>query len=111
MVLQRLAYPLYLKDEYKEQLYAYIREHVPLDGKEKEHMAVYEYFCREQSECAKEVKYYQILKDSGCLKGQLIQALLDGVKEKTPEVTAFLLRQQLAVRQENDYFSEFDFEI
>ncbi len=111
LVLQRLAYPLYLKDECKEKLYTYIREHVPWDEKEKEHTAVYEYFCRERSECSKAVKYYQILKDSGCLSNRLIQALLDGVKERTTEVTAFLLREQLASGQEDNYFSGFDFEI
>ncbi len=111
LVLQRLAYPLYLEDESKEKLYHYIREHVPFDEKRKEHMAVYEYFCREQSECAKEVKYYQILKDSGCLSKVLIQALLDGVKERTAEVTAFLLREQFAGGQGDNYFSGFDFEI
>ncbi len=111
LVLQRLAYPMYLQEAVREQLYCYIREHVPNGEMQEEHVAVYMLFCGEESCYAKEVKYMQILKDSGCLTDELIDKLLENIKEKNPEVTAFLLRQKLSEHKEDDYFSGFCFEI
>lgn len=107
LVLQRLFYPDYLTEDRKERLYAYIRKHVTCEGNEKEHTAVFDLFCDPQEKYAQDVRYCKILKESGCLNDSLIRGLFDGIKNPSPEVTAYLLRQQAEGRQDEDFFSTF----
>ncbi len=109
LVLQRLLYPAYLKEENREKLYQYIKKHVPSEDGKKEHTAVYALFCDENEEYGKDIKYLQILKQSGCLNSMLMQMLLENIKEASAEIRAYLLREKQQLLKENDYFAGFDF--
>lgn len=107
LVLQRLFYPDYLTEDGKENLYDYIRKHVICGEKEKEHTAVFDLFCDPQETYGQDVRYCKILKESGCLNDSLIKELFDQMDNPSPEVTAYLLRQQAEGRQEEDFFDSF----
>ena len=95
----------------KERLHKYVVEHVPEKEKKKEHTAVYDLLVDEEENFGKEVQYFQILKECGCLSGGLIEKLLKQMKDPPAEITAFLLREQSGIKTEKNYFEEFDFDL
>ena len=111
LVLQRLCFSMYLEEKMKERLHKYVVEHVPEKEKKKEHTAVYDLLVDEEENFGKEVQYFQILKECGCLSGGLIEKLLKQMKDPPAEITAFLLREQSGIKTEKNYFEEFDFDL
>lgn len=104
LVYQRLLYPAHMKEKTRQELYDFLRDHIPGGREEKVHILAFELMCEESSPYNKDVRYVRIWEDGNLLSALVISKLLEGMQSPSPEVTAFLLRKQGAARKKEDYF-------
>lgn len=107
LILLRLLYPMHLTDENQEKLYAYVRAAVPSKEEGKIHTAVYDLFCEEDSPYTENIRYLQILKESGALDSDLEGLLLENMKNASAELRGYLLREKSEEGKKTDFFADF----
>lgn len=108
LVYQRLLYPAYMGEKTRQELFDFLRGHMPGGREEKVHILAFELMCEENSPYSKDVRYLRIWEDGGLLSVSVISQLLEEMKSPSPEVTAFLLRKQGEIERGKDYFSGLD---
>lgn len=116
LVLQRLRYPAYLPEDMETYLHGYLKanmkrnlsadgkEHLPADMQENDGL-VTAVICDREWEYCSQVCYLKILKESGCLDGESIRLLMNGLQGTSPEMTAYLLECMEEERTGEDFFS------
>lgn len=107
LVLQRLLYPSYLPEKEKKLLVDYLKDHLPDGEKKREHTVAFSLLCDGEMEYGQDIRYMRILEKENLLSENLILALIDGMENPSPEVTAFLLKKKGEMLQEKNIFEEF----
>lgn len=100
----RLRYPLYLQPPLKSLLQDYLTDHLPNGKKAHEHTITWELL---PEYCKDELIYVQILEEAEALTAANIPALLEHLRDASPEVIAYLLRLQGNLQQKNNFFDDF----
>lgn len=108
LVYQRLLYSTLIKEETKQELYDYLRAHMPGGKEEKVHTLTFELMCEKDSPYSKDMRYLRIWEEGGFLSVPAMKLLLEKMNSPSPEVTAFLLRKQGKIEDEKDYFLALD---
>lgn len=108
LVYQRLFYSTFISEKTKQELYDFLRWHIPGGKEERVHIQAFELMCEENSPYSRDVRYLQIWEEGGFLSASVISQLLEKMHSPLPEVTSFLLRKQGKIKGEKDYFSALD---
>lgn len=104
LVFQRLLYPAYLDQSLRNLLERYLREHMPEEGGEKEHLTVFSLLCDSGAAYGRDIRYMKIMERAGALSPENIQHLLEHMEGGSPEVTAYLLKKKSEASKGQDYF-------
>ncbi len=112
LVLQRLRYPAYLQTGMEAYLHGYLKAGMRAErndglpaGRAEGSSLVTETICDRKQEYCRQVCYLKILKESGCLNGESIRLLMEGLQETNPEMTAYLLECMEEERAGEDFFN------
>ncbi len=100
----RLRYSLHLSGTLRQLLLGYLADHMP-EGKEAhKHTITWELlpqYCRE------EIIYIQLLEEAGALTATNIPAIIEHLRNASPELIAYLLRLQNELQKKSDFFDNF----
>ncbi len=100
----RLRYSLHLSDTLRQLLLDYLADHMP-EGKEA-HMHTITWELLPQY-CREEIIYIQLLEEAGALTVSNIPAIIEHLKDASPEIIAYLLRLQNELQKKSDFFDKF----
>ncbi len=104
LAFMRLRYPLHLADDLKALLQTYLADHMPWGAKADEHTITWDLL---PSYCRSELIYIQIPEQAGAFKTAHIPALIEHLKDASPEVIAYLLNLHTENKCADDFFTHF----